>query len=137
MRQSMTLSLYFGRHFLMAILTVLVTLGVLAMLVNARGGRLIGHVEGNDPMPLTASLAGLVAWTLPGLLVLLLMRVRDKQQADPANRSPMTIYMRNKLSPEAGAAVKATRLTYLMALAGNCAQLLAPAVVSFQPSSVS
>lgn len=93
-------------HRVVATLTVLVTLGVVAMLVNARGGRLIGHVEGNDPMPLTASLAGLVAWTLPGLLLLLLVRVRDKQQADPANRTPMTVYMRNKLSPEAGEVVK-------------------------------
>jgi hypothetical protein len=95
-------------HRVVATLTVLVTLGVIAVVVNARGGRLFGQVEGNDPTPLTASLAGLVAWTLPGLLVLLLVRVRDKQQADPANRTPMTVYVRNKLSPEAGEKVKAT-----------------------------
>lgn len=94
-------------HRVVATLTILTVLGLLAMLVNARGGRLLGHVEGNDPMPLTASLAALVAWTLPGLLVLLLVRVRDKQRSDPANRSPMTVYVRNKLSPEAGTKVKA------------------------------
>lgn len=95
-------------HRVIATLTALLVLAVVAVLVNARGGRLFGHVEGADPMPLTASLAALVAWTLPGLLALLPIRVRDKQKSDPANRTPMTVYLRNKLSPEAGAKAKAT-----------------------------
>lgn len=94
-------------HRVVAALSSVVVLGLVAMVVNARGGRLFGSVEANDPMPLTASLAGLVAWTLPGLLVLLVSRVRDKQKADPANRDPMAVYLRNKLSPEAGQKAKA------------------------------
>jgi hypothetical protein len=93
------------------VVAAVVALGVLllvAVVVNARSGRLFGHVEANDPMPLTASLAALVAWTLPGLLGLLLVRVREKQRKDPSARSPMAIYLRNKLSPEAGERAKAT-----------------------------
>jgi hypothetical protein len=85
--------------------------GVLALVTavaNARGGRLFAHVEPHDPMPLTASLAALVAWVLPGLLALLALRVRDKQQTDPAHRSPLTVHLRNKLSPAAGDKARGT-----------------------------
>lgn len=95
-------------HRVVAAVTALGVLALMAVVVNARAGRLFGHVEVNDPMPLTASLAALVAWTLPGLLALLVVRVRDKQRVDPAHRSPPSVYLRNKLSPEAGARAKAT-----------------------------
>ena len=95
-------------HRVVATVAALGVLALVAVAVNARGGRLFGPVEASDPMPLTASLAALVAWTLPGLLVLLYVRVRDKQKADPAVRAPMAVYVRNKLSPEAGERVKAT-----------------------------
>ncbi|MFY7951474.1 MAG: hypothetical protein ACOVT5_03105 [Armatimonadaceae bacterium] len=94
-------------HRVVAVLTVLLTLGLVAVVVNARAGRLFGPVDVADPMPLTASLAGLVAWVIPGLQVLLGVRVREKQRTNPAARTPMTVFVRNKLSPEAGAAVKA------------------------------
>lgn len=94
-------------HRVVAVLTVLLTLGLVAVVVNARAGRLFGPVDVADPMPLTASLAGLVAWVIPGLQVLLGVRVREKQRTNPAARTPMTVFVRNKLSPEAGTAVKA------------------------------
>ncbi len=95
-------------HRVIGTATALGVVGLVAAVVNARGGRLFGHVEPHDPMPLTASLAALVAWVLPGLLALLMLRVNDKQQADPAHRSPPTVHFRNKLSPDAGDKAKGT-----------------------------
>jgi hypothetical protein len=77
-------------------------LGLIALVTNGRTGRLLSHVEPADAMPFTASLAALVAWTAPGLLLLLLVRVREKRRTDPANRTPPSVHLTNKLSPEAG-----------------------------------
>ena len=77
-------------------------LGLIALILNGRGGRFLTSPEAIDPMPLTASLAALAAWTMPGLLAIAWIRIREKQHSDPSNRTPPSLHLTNKLSPEAG-----------------------------------
>ncbi len=77
-------------------------LAFVALVLNGRGGRLLTPLEAGDAMPLTASLAALTIWTVPGLILLALFRVREKRRTDPANRTPPTVHVRNRLSAVAG-----------------------------------
>jgi hypothetical protein len=80
----------------------LLLLAFVALLINGRCGRLLTHVEPTDTMPLTASLAALVAWTVPGLIAFAFLRIREKQRNDPANRTPTRLHLQNRLSVAAG-----------------------------------
>jgi hypothetical protein len=93
-------------HRVMAGALAVLLLILIALVTNGRSGRLLTPIEPTDAMPFTASLAALVAWTAPGLLLLILVRVREKRRIDPANRTPPTLHVTNKLSDAAGEHVK-------------------------------
>lgn len=74
-------------HRVLALITGLATLLVFAVLVTACGGRLFDPVRTDDAMPLTALFGAVAAWFMPGLLVVLGLRLLSARQNDPARRS--------------------------------------------------
>jgi hypothetical protein len=77
----------------LAVVTGLVALFVFNLLLTACGGRLFAAARPDDAMPLTALLGTVAAWAVPGLLVVLLLKLRGAWSADPARRTPPTLHI--------------------------------------------
>lgn len=77
----------------LAVVTGLAALFVFNLLLTACGGRLFTGQRPDDAMPLTALLGTVAAWLVPGLLVVLLAKLRSGWKADPARRTPPTIHV--------------------------------------------
>jgi hypothetical protein len=70
------------------------------LVITGSSGRLLTHVEATDAMPLTGSLAALVAWTAPGLIVLLGVRLWRNHRSNPYGHTPPTVHIGTELPAE-------------------------------------
>jgi hypothetical protein len=77
----------------LALVTGLATLLVFAVLITACGGRLFGSQQTDDTMPLTALFGAVAAWFMPGLFVVLGLRLLAARQHDPARRTRPTAHV--------------------------------------------
>jgi len=78
-----------------------VVLAYIDLIITGSSGRILTHVEATDAMPLTGQLAAHVAWTAPGLLILLGIRMLRNNLANPYGNTPPTVHLRSELSVEA------------------------------------
>ncbi len=65
------------------------------LILTGMCGRLLTNVEADDSMPLTGSLAALVAWTTPGLIAILTARLYSVWRSNPSQRTPPTIHVQS------------------------------------------
>ena len=77
-----------------------IVLAYIDLVITGSSGRILTHVEATDAMPLTGSLAALVAWTAPGLLVILGSRMWRNSRTNPYGSIPPTVYVRSGLPLE-------------------------------------
>jgi hypothetical protein len=77
----------------LALVGLLGSLLIFAMLVTACGGRLFGPPRADDAMPVTAIFGTFVAWLMPGLFVVLLARLVAARRNDPARRTAPTVHL--------------------------------------------
>lgn len=80
---------------LIAIGVTLLTLGFVAILLMASGGRVTTPIADHDPMHLTGRLAATVAWTAPGLFLLLGTAFMLVQWGNPSRKDPPTLWLKN------------------------------------------
>ena len=78
---------------LLALVTLLATLLVFSLLLTAAGGRLFVPPRADDTMPLTALLGTFAAWLVPGLLVVIGLRLVSSRRNDPARRTGPTAHV--------------------------------------------
>jgi hypothetical protein len=71
------------RRILLAV-TTLVVLLLAALVVSAAGGRVFGHPDAENTMPLTTVMGGWLAWLMPGLLVSAAVFIVLAWRNDPA-----------------------------------------------------
>lgn len=71
----------------------LLALAALAILTTACGGRLWAEPRATDAMPLTGMIGTVAAWLVPGLLVVVLLKMRAARRDDPARRTPPTLHI--------------------------------------------
>lgn len=71
-------------------LTALVAFDIL---LTACGGRLFDATHSDGAMPLTALLGTVTAWLLPGLLCVVLVKLRSARSGDPARRTLPTLHV--------------------------------------------
>jgi hypothetical protein len=64
-------------------------------------GRLLTNIQAEDAMPLTGSLAALVAWTTPGLLLILAARLYEGWRSNPSQRTPPTMHVQSPRASDA------------------------------------
>lgn len=74
----------------LAIVTMLSALVVFDVLLTACGGRLFGPPAPGDAMPVTALFGAFAAWLMPGLLVVVGLRLHRARRNDPARRTGPT-----------------------------------------------
>jgi hypothetical protein len=72
----------------LALVTMLSALLVFAILLTACGGRLFGPPRQDDTMPVTALFGTVAAWLMPGLLLVLGLRLWAAGRNNPARRTP-------------------------------------------------
>lgn len=77
----------------LALVAMLVSLLVLAVLLTACGGRLFGPPRADDAMPITALFGAVAAWLMPGLIVVVGARLYSARRNDPARRTPPTAHV--------------------------------------------
>ncbi len=65
------------------------------LILTGMCGRLLTNIEAEDSMPLTGSLAALVAWTTPGLIAILTARLYIVWRANPSQRTPPTLHVQS------------------------------------------
>jgi hypothetical protein len=71
-------------------LTALVAFDVL---LTACGGRLFEIHRADDAMPLTALLGTVAAWMMPGLLIVVVVKLYSARNGDPARRTAPTLHI--------------------------------------------
>jgi hypothetical protein len=77
----------------LAVVTGLAALLVFNLLLTACGGRLFAVSRPDDAMPLTGLLGTVAAWLVPGLLAVVLLKLRSGWNADPARRTPPALHV--------------------------------------------
>lgn len=77
----------------LALVALLAGLLVFDLLLTACGGRLFGPPRGDDTMPVTALFGAVAAWLMPGLILVLGLRLTGARRNDPARRSPPTAHV--------------------------------------------
>jgi hypothetical protein len=80
-------------HRVLALVAGLATLLVFAVLLTACGGRLFDPARRDDTMPLTGLFGAVAAWFMPGLLMVLGLRLLAARQNDPARRTEPTAHV--------------------------------------------
>jgi hypothetical protein len=94
-------------HRVFAAIGACVLLLAITHLLIGRAGQLLTPPKDGDPMSLSATMAGLAAWALPGAILVVLLRVLDEHRHNPVRRTALTIHYVNKCSLEAGDAMRA------------------------------
>ncbi len=97
-------------HRVLAIVTMLTALLVFDILLTACGGQLFGPPLSDDAMPVTALFGKFTAWLMPGLLIVVGLRLFSARRKDPARRSGPTAHVSGDDSDairRAGAAIRA------------------------------
>jgi hypothetical protein len=77
----------------LALVALLASLLIFAVLATACGGRLFGPPRPDDAMPVTAIFGTFVAWLMPGLFLVLMARLVSARRHDPARRTPPTVHV--------------------------------------------
>ena len=77
----------------LALVAGLIALLVLAVLTTACGGRLFGPPRADDAMPVTALFGAVAAWLMPGLLLVIGVRLIAARRHDPSRRTPPTAHV--------------------------------------------
>jgi hypothetical protein len=84
----------------LAVVVALIAMLVFDVLLTACGGRIFEAARSDDTMPLTALLGTVAAWMIPGLLVVLLVKLSAARHNDPARRTPPTLHVSGTHSPD-------------------------------------
>ncbi len=87
-------------HRLLAAAVGLAALLLLALLLLACGGSLLGPLDPESPMVFTSSLGIWAAWTVPGAVIIGAIRGVAVWRTDPARRSPPTAWVTGFLPPD-------------------------------------
>lgn len=74
---------------------ILLVIAYTDLILTGMSGRLLTSIEAEDSMPLTGSLAALVAWTTPGLIAILTARLYTVWRSNPSQRTPPTIHVQS------------------------------------------
>jgi hypothetical protein len=77
----------------LAVVVMLAALLVFDVLLTACGGRLFGPPRPGDAMPVTALFGAVAAWLVPGLLLVVVLRLAAARRNDPARRTPPTAHV--------------------------------------------
>lgn len=77
----------------LAIVAALTALLVFAVLLTACGGRLFGPPRPDDVMPVTALFGTVAAWLMPGLILVLGLRLWAARRNDPARRTAPALHV--------------------------------------------
>jgi hypothetical protein len=80
-------------HRVLALVGGLASLLVFDVLLTACGGRLFAQPKLDDAMPLTTLFGAVAAWFIPGLLVVIGLRLFAAQRNDPARRTGPTAHV--------------------------------------------
>jgi hypothetical protein len=96
-------------HRVLALVSGLATLLVIALLLTACGGRLFGSPRADSTMRVTDLFGAIAAWFMPGLLVVLGLRLLSARRNDPARRTGPTAHVSGVSSLEIRVAAKAIR----------------------------
>ncbi len=86
---------------LIAAAVIVLVVAYTDLILTGMCGRLLTNIEAEDPMPLTGSLAALVAWTTPGLIVILASRLYTVWRSNPSQRTPPTLHVQSPRASEA------------------------------------
>jgi hypothetical protein len=92
-----------------AVIIGLLALAAFAILMTACGGRLFDAPRADDAMPLTALLGTVAAWMIPGLLVVVLVKLIAARRSDPARRTPPTLHIAGANASAVAAAARIAR----------------------------
>ena len=93
----------------LSIVAMLTALLVFDVLMTSCGGRLIGPPRADDAMPVTALFGAVAAWLMPGLLVVLALRLNAARRTDPARRTGPTAHVATSDAASARSASRAIR----------------------------
>ena len=93
----------------LAVVTLLASLLVFAVLLTACGGWLYGSPRPDDAMPVTSLFGRVAAWLMPALLVVLGVRLHSARRSDPARRTAATAHVAGTEPPAIRAAARAIR----------------------------
>ncbi len=74
---------------------ILLVIAYTDLILTGMCGRLLTNIGAEDSMPLTGSLAALVAWTTPGLIVILTARLYTVWRSNPSQRTPPTMHVQS------------------------------------------
>jgi hypothetical protein len=77
----------------LALVGLLASLLIFAVLLTACGGRLFAPPRADDTMPVTALFGAVAAWLMPGLFLVLGLRLTGARRNDPARRTPPTAHV--------------------------------------------
>ena len=80
-------------HRVLSLVTALATLLVFDVLFTACGAQFFGPLRAEEAMPLTALFGAVAAWFMPGLLVVIGLRLIAARQNDPAKRTGPTAHV--------------------------------------------
>jgi hypothetical protein len=93
----------------LALVTMLASLLVFVVLLTACGGWLFGAPRVDDAMPVTSLFGRVAAWLMPGLLVVVGLRLHAARRSDPARRAGPTAHVNGNDPAAIRAAVRAIR----------------------------
>jgi hypothetical protein len=96
-------------HRVLAVVVGLTALVAFDVLLTACGGRLFTPPRADDAMPLTALLGTVAAWMLPGLLVVVAVKLYAARSGDPARRTLPTLHISGAGAPAVRRAVRVAR----------------------------
>lgn len=93
----------------LALVALLASLLVFAVLLTACGGWLFGAPRSDDAMPVTSLLGRVAAWLMPMLLIVVGVRLHSARRSDPARRTAPTAHVAGSDSAAIRAAVRLIR----------------------------
>lgn len=74
---------------------IILLIAYMNLILTGMCGRLLTNIQAEDSMPLTGLLAALVAWTTPGLLLILSSRLYTVWRSNPSQRTAPTIHVQS------------------------------------------
>jgi hypothetical protein len=96
-------------HRVLSLVAALASLLIFDVLLTACGGRLFGPPRPDDAMPVTALFGAVAAWLMPGLLLVIGLRLFKAHRNDPARRSVPTAHVAGTDSAAVRRAARAIR----------------------------
>lgn len=97
---------------LIAVAVIVVVIAYTDLILTGMCGRLLTSIEAEDSMPLTGSLAAFVAWTTPGLLLILAARLHDVWRSNPSQTTAPLLHIQSPRATDAIDRVEAIAKTW-------------------------